>query len=109
MEEIGKKARQKGVSLEASMAGEDLADAPWQDFRNRSVPGILDADGVNYFIPYPQIRGVAYKGGRNPAISISLATHTLELEANALFAPGPLRKAQQELAGKVPITIAERT
>lgn len=109
MEEIGKKARQKGVSLEASMAGEDLADAPWQDFRNRSVPGILDADGVNYFIPYPQIRGVAYKGGRNPAISISLATHTLELEANALFVPGPLRKAQQELAGKVPITIAERT
>ncbi|HOU80445.1 MAG TPA: zinc ribbon domain-containing protein [Methanoregulaceae archaeon] len=106
MEAIGKKARQKGISLEAYAAGEELADAPWQEFRNRSIHEVLDADGVNYFIPYPQIRGVVYKGGRNPAITISLASHALELQADPLFAPGQLREAQQELAGKVPITIA---
>lgn len=105
MESIGKKAKQSGVSLEAYSAGEVWDDAPWQEFRTRAIPDILDADGVNFFIPYARLRGVAHRGGRKPKISLSFPSHTLELEANPLFAQSPLKKAQQGLQGIVSITL----
>ncbi|MCE5298151.1 MAG: zinc ribbon domain-containing protein [Methanoregulaceae archaeon] len=105
MERLGNIAKEKGVSLEAYAAGADLDDAPWQEFHMRAIPEILDADGVNYFIPYAHLRGVAYRGGRKPKISLSFPSHIQELEANPLFAPSPLKKAQQGLQGIVSITL----
>jgi hypothetical protein len=105
MEGIGKKAKQQGISIEGYVTGSGLEDAPWQDFRTRSVPEILDADGVNFFIPYAHIREVMYQAGRKPKISLSLPSHTLNFEADAMFAPGPLRIAQVALKGIVPITL----
>jgi hypothetical protein len=105
MESIGKKAKQRGVSLEVYAAGADLDDAPWQDFRMRAIPEILDADGVNFFIPYSSMTGVAYRPGRKSTISLSLPSNTLTLEADPMFAPGPLRVAQTALKGVLSITL----
>jgi hypothetical protein len=105
MERIGKEAKQRGVSLEAYSAGADWEDAPWQEFRRRSFPEIFDSDGVNFFIPYSSMTGVAYRPGRKSIISLSLLSHTLTLEADPLLAPGPLRVAQRELQGTLSITL----
>jgi len=105
MERIGKEAKQRGVSLEAYSAGADWEDAPWQEFRQRSFSEILDSDGVNFFIPYSSMTGVAYRSGRKSTISLSLPSHTLTLEADPLFAPGPLRVAQAALKGVLSITL----
>jgi hypothetical protein len=105
MERIEKNAKENGVSPEAYAAGADLGDAPWQEFCTRAIPEILDADGVNFFIPYARLQGVSYRGGRKPKISLSFPSHTLELEANPLFAPGPLKKAQQALQDIVSIIL----
>lgn len=105
MERLGKIAKEKGVSPEAYAAGAEFDDAPWQEFRTRAIPEILDADGVNFFIPYAHLKGVAYRGGRKPKISLSFSSHTQELEADPMFAPGPLKKAQQALQDIVSITL----
>lgn len=105
MESIRKNAKQTGVSVEAYSAGADWKDAPWQEFRQRSFPEIFDSDGVNFFIPYTSLTGVIYKAGRKSTISLSLPSHTLTLEADPLFAPGPLRIAQAALRGVLSITL----
>ena len=105
MERLGKMAKEHGVSFEAYAAGADLDDAPWQEFRKLTIPEILDADGVNYFIPYDHLKGVAYRGGRKPKISLSFSSHTQELEADPMFAPGPLKKAQQALQDIFSLTL----
>lgn len=105
MERIMREAGLRGVAPEAYVAGADLTDAPWQVFRTMSPAEILDSDGVNYAIPYAHLRAVTYRRGRRPAITLSLPSHTIELEAHPLFAPGSLRKAKEELQGKVTITL----
>jgi hypothetical protein len=105
LKSVEQKAKQKGQPLEAYVASGELPDAPWQDFRHRSIPEILDADGVNYFIPYSRLTGVAYRAGKKPTLSLSLASHTIILEANPLFDPGPLRTARDALQGILPITL----
>jgi hypothetical protein len=105
MERLKREARERGVTLEAFVAGASLADAPWQVFSKMTPAEILDSDGVNYAIPYASLRAVAYQGGNRPRITLSFPSHTLELEANPLFAPRSLKKAQAELDGKVTITL----
>jgi len=105
MKSIGEKARQKGVSLEAYGAAADWQGAPWQEFRQKSSQEIFDSDGVNFFIPYSSLTAVTYKAGRRPTISLSLPSLILTLEADPLFAPGPLRVAQRELQGTLSISL----
>lgn len=105
MESLRKGAKEKGVALEAYAAGADRTGAPWQIFRRMSPAEILDSDGVNYTIPYVHLRAVTYHGGKRPKIVLSLPSHTIELEADPLFAAGSLREAQRALQGKVTISL----
>ena len=105
MEKVGQMATQQGMSPEAFGAASEWRDAPWQEFRQHSVHEILDSDGVNFFIPHSILKGVSYKPGRRPALTLSLPEHTLTLEADPLFSPGPLRAAQASLRGVLSITI----
>lgn len=104
-ESVRKRAKQQGVSLEAYAAGADWSDAPWQEFRKRTIPEILDPDGVNFFIPYTCITGIACRPGKKYGITLSLPSHTLTFEADPLFAPGPFRAARDALCGVLSITL----
>ena len=104
-EKVGQMATQQGVSPEALSAASEWWDAPWQECRRYSIHEILDSDGVNFFIPHSIIREVSYKPGRRPALTLSLPEHTLTLETDPLFTPGPLQAAQASLKGVLSITI----
>jgi len=98
-------SRKMGISQGEYAAGTDFPDAPWQVFRTIQTGDILDADGVNYCIPYSSLQEVVYNPGRKPAISLVFPQHRLTLQADPMFATMPLRDAQQALQGILKISL----
>jgi hypothetical protein len=105
MKQLMDESRKKGVSPEEYAAGTDFPDAPWQVFRKMQPGEMLDADGVNYCIPFSALKEVTYSSGRKPTISLVFPQARITLQADPMFAPGPLRMAQQSLQGILRINI----
>ncbi len=105
MKQIKDESRNMGLSEEEYAAGSDFPDAPWQVFRGMKPDEVLDADGVNYCIPYSSLQEVVYSPGRKPSISLVFPQHRITLQTDTMFAVRPLRGLQQALKGILKISL----
>jgi hypothetical protein len=105
MKQIKDKSRNMGLSEEEYAAGSDFPGAPWQVFRGIKPDEVLDADGVNYCIPYSSLQEVVYRPGRKPSISLVFPQHRTTLQTDSMFAVRPLRGLQQALKGILKISL----